>query len=121
MTDLVKSEKPGIQPRKRQSKEIKVKSIETPIVTGYSPEAIALVQGIADRAEDEADLIVDLEQNYDRILDAGIARRREELAPKLEARRAQAAHDREQQVITRQAKCQKFVGDFFAGYGLEIE
>ena len=121
MTDLVKSEKAGIQPRKRQPKEIKVKPGPQPSIVGYSPEAMALVQTIADRASSEADLIVGLEHNYDRILDAGIEQRREELAPKLEARRAQAQHDREQRAIAQQNECQKFVGDFFAGYGLEVE
>lgn len=122
MTDLVKTEnKAGIQPRKRVPRAIKVKPAEAPIIAGYSPEAMALVQGIADRAEDEADLIVGLEQNYDRILDAGITRRRQELAPKLEAHRVHAAHQREQQAIANQNECRNFVTDFYAGYGLELE
>lgn len=125
MSDLVKTEGGGLQPRKaskRVAKEIKIKTAQAEVpVPGYSPEAMALVQEIADRAADESDLIVGLEQNYDRILDASVAQRREELAPQLEARRAQATHDREQQAIAHQVECQKFVGDFFAGYGLEVE
>jgi hypothetical protein len=122
MADLVKAEQRqmGLQPRKR--KEIKVKPTAAPAPElGYSPEAMALVQGIADRASDESDLIVGLEQNYDRILDASIDQKRKELAPKLEARRAEARHGREQQAIAQQAECQKFVADFFAQYGLEAE
>lgn len=124
MSDLVKSEGGGLQSRKakRASKEIKIKTAQAEIpVPGYSPEALALVQTIADRAADESDLIVGLEQNYDRILDASIAKRRKELAPDLEARRTQATQKRDQTAIEQQNECRKYVDDFFAGYGLEVE